>query len=108
MSEGFIKRFADAVGKSNEMQSQLELQISLHAYSKIMSQRLYDMIPMLARQSLVLKPHKEFSSLMHSACSDDTLLSVMAEDSMKKKKRLRLEERIQCFEQSRKMLSSLN
>ena len=107
ISTGFIQRFSKGIGESNAHQSQLELHLSLHCFAKVATKRLFDIIPMLVRDVLVLKPSAQMSEMMHSACSDDELVAALAEDSTKAKKRASLLISIKRLEKSTAKLSAL-
>jgi hypothetical protein len=107
IDDGFIERFSNGVGESNASQARLELQVSLHCYAKVVSKRLFDTIPLIARQYLVLAPSQDFSEIMHSFCTDDDLEAALAEDGATAKKRAALERSIGRLDNSHKKLSAL-
>jgi hypothetical protein len=107
---GFITRYANVMGTSdlsNEKQALMDLQISLHVYSKVMMKRLFDIIPIIVRHGLVIKPHEMFNEIIGKACSDEVLESAFAEDPTLRKKRANLEASVERLKVSQAKLRAI-
>jgi hypothetical protein len=85
---GFIARYAKGAKKDAQSMSVLELQVSLHCYSKVLTKRLFDSVALMARDMLVIQPHIHLSEIMQSSISDDDLQRALAEDGATTKKRM--------------------
>jgi hypothetical protein len=107
VDSGFIRRYADVIGTSNEKQALMDLQVSLHVYSKVLMKRLFDIIPIIVRHGLVIKPHEMFNENIGRACSDEVLEVAFVEDQSLLKKRASLEASIERLKGSQAKLRAI-
>jgi hypothetical protein len=90
LESGFIARYSEQAKTDAKELSVLELQVSLHCYSKVMTKRLNDNVALMARLLLINKPHEQLYDMM-LALKDNTLKQALAEDASTVKKRKRHE-----------------
>eukprot|EP00942_MAST-04A_sp_MAST-4A-sp1_P006192 g6192.t1 len=105
LPENFFSKYNENSGKSNEKQSLMDLQMSIHCYAKVLMKRLFDTIPILVRHLLVLHPYNCILSTI--SYSDDQLEILIAEAKEIQNKRLRCSRSIDRLTTSLKKLSGL-
>jgi hypothetical protein len=96
-------------GRAEESeQARMELQLSLHCYAETITNRLFDVLPIVVRQLLVFEPHRMFAEVMHQACTDEVLDRTVSESAAAAKKRSNYIRSIARFDQALKKLNAFH
>lgn len=91
LTDEFISSCANNESEDPAEESSFELQIALSAYSEILMNRLFDVIPVVVRSLLVNELHQLFHVSIQKAFGDDQLEYLFSEEDSVQRKRISLE-----------------
>lgn len=84
----------------------IELQLAVYVYVQIVTQRMFDTIPMLVRKDLVYDFHRDLQMSLQAACDDNKLAESLQEKTSHRHKREELEMRIMSLQNALKTLQT--